>query len=133
MDLVKDLMTPNPFTVLPTANVGEAARLMDRRRVRHVPIADPDGRLVGLVSQRDLLRTAWQNSTGGDDESWRATPISNVMRTEIDTAQVHDTGAEAARLILSSRRSCLPVVDADGKLVGILTEADYVRRILRQN
>jgi len=131
MDLVKDLMTPSPFTVLPDATVGDAARLMETRRVRHVPVKDHDGRLVGLVSQRDLLRTAWQLSTDGDPESWRNESISEVMRTDVSTVQAHETAKEAARTILSSRRSCLPVVDADGMLIGILTEADYVRLILR--
>lgn len=131
MELVKDLMTPNPFTVAPDATVGDAAELMETRRVRHVPIADADRRLVGLVSQRDLLRTAWQYSTDGDAEGWRAAPIADVMRTELNTAQPSDTAADAARHILASRRSCLPVVDADNRIVGILTEADYVRRVLR--
>ncbi len=132
MELVKDLMTPNPFTVTPDATVGDAAELMETRRVRHVPIADVDRRLVGLVSQRDLLRTAWQYSTDGDTEGWRNVPISDVMRTELNTVQSHETAASAARHILASRRSCLPVVDAEGFIVGILTEADYVRRVLRE-
>jgi CBS domain-containing protein len=132
MQLVKDLMTPNPFTIGVEATVGEAATLMETRRVRHIPIADLDGRLLGLVSQRDLLRVAWQMSTDGDPESWRDASIADVMRTELETVQPHELARDAARMILSSRRSCLPVVDAEGLLVGILTEADYVRRILRE-
>ncbi len=131
MDLVKDLMTPDPLTVGPNETVHAAADLMTTRRIRHVPIVDVDSRLLGLVSQRDLLRAAWMLSTDDDPESWRSTPISQVMRSEIDTAQPSDTAADAARRILSSKRSCLPVVGADGILVGILTEADYVRRAVR--
>lgn len=131
MDLVKDLMTPGPLTVAPTASVDAAAKLMEQRRIRHVPVADDDGRLMGLVSQRDLLRVAWQLSTDDDPRSWREAPISDVMRTELDTAQPSDTAVSAARRILSSKRSCLPVVDSAGFLVGILTEADFVRRVVR--
>ena len=131
MELVRDLMTPNPMTVLPDATIDAAARLMETRRIRHVPIVDADGRLLGLVSQRDLLRAAWQLSTDGDPTSWRSAPLSEIMRDEVDTAQPSDTAVDAARRILSNRRSCLPVVDAEGLLVGILTESDYVRRILR--
>lgn len=131
MDLVNDLMTPNPLTVGPTESVHAAAQLMTSRRIRHVPIVDADGRLVGLVSHRDLLRAGWQLSTDNDPGYWRDAPISDVMRTEVDTAQPSDTAAEAARRILGSRRSCLPVVDSEGLLVGILTEADYVRRAVR--
>ena len=131
MDLVKDLMTPDPLVVGPTDTVNEAAVLMETRRIRHVPIADADRRLLGLVSQRDLLRVAWKLSTDGNPESWRAAPIASVMREEVDTVQPSDTAVDAARQILRSKRSCLPVVDADGVLVGILTEADYVRRAVR--
>lgn len=131
MELVKDLMTPNPYTVLPDATVGDAAQLMETRRFRHVPVADPDGRLVGLVSHRDLLRAAWQHSTDGDMTPWRDAPISAAMSTEISTVQPSDPAGQAAREILSSRRSCLPVVNAEGKVVGILTEADFVRSYLR--
>ncbi len=131
MDLVKDLMTPNPLTVGPNDTVHDAAMLMASRRIRHVPIVDIDLRLVGLVSQRDLLRAGWKISPDEEHGSWRDAPISGVMRTEVETAQPSDTAADAARRILGSRRSCLPVVDADGLLVGILTEADYVRRAVR--
>ena len=131
MELVKDLMTPDPFTVLPDATVGDAAQLMETRRFRHVPVAEPDGRLVGLVSHRDLLRAAWQNSTDGDMTSWRDAPIAAVMSTELSTVQPSDPAGQAAREILTSRRSCLPVVNAEGRIVGILTEADFVRSYLR--
>ncbi len=133
MDLVKDLMTPEPLTVGPNETVHAAAELMTTRRIRHVPIVDVDSRLLGLVSQRDLLRAAWMLSTDNEPESWRNVAISEVMRTEVDTAQPSDTAADAARQILSSKRSCLPVVDAQGILVGILTEADYVRRSVRSS
>ena len=133
MELVKDLMTPGPLTVPPDATIDAAARLMETRRIRHVPVVDEEGRLLGLVSQRDLLRAAWKLSTDGDPTSWREAPLSDVMRTDVETAQPSDTAVDAARRILSSRRSCLPVVDGENRLVGILTESDYVRRVLRQD
>ena len=60
-----------------------------------------------------------------------SSPISAAMSTELSTVQPSDPAGQAAREILSSRRSCLPVVNAEGKVVGILTEADFVRSYLR--
>jgi CBS domain-containing protein len=126
---VADLMTPDPVTVLPTASVGEVLRTMSERRFRHMLVSDAVHGLVGLVSQRDILAAA--HSSGPPIDSDEDRPISEIMHRSLDTVRPGCCAAEAARYMLASKHSCLPVVDEDGGLVGILTEADFLRLATR--
>jgi CBS domain-containing protein len=126
---VSDLMTPRPVAVTPETPVGEVWRIMAERRFRHVPVVTPDGRLAGILSQRDLVAAAASPKAlpGGGD----ARPVSELMHRAVDTVRPDTCAAEAARHMLRHKRSCLPVVDEDFHLVGILTEADYLRLATR--
>jgi CBS domain-containing membrane protein len=130
---VRDLMTEPVFTLSPNDTLECAQELMDARRIRHVPVVDEDGDLVGLVTQRDLARTV----LGRVD----ALPISarhsilssrrvrDMMTREVATADPDTDAYEAAATIFENKFGCLPVVEGS-RLVGILTEADFVRRFL---
>ncbi len=122
---VGDLMTPQPTTVPPDTPVSVAWRTMTERRFRHMPVVKDGGRLVGIVTQRDLLVAARGSERRIDIDDDR--PVSEVMKREVDTVRPECCAAEAARHMLRTKRSCLPVVDETGTLVGILTEADYMR------
>ncbi len=126
---VKDLMTPRPVSVLPDTALGAVWQTMNERRFRHMPVADEEGRLLGLVTQRDLLVAvqATEQRLDFDDER----PVSKLMHRKLDTVRPECCAAEAARHMLRTKRSCLPVVNEDGVLVGILTEADYLRSATR--
>jgi CBS domain-containing membrane protein len=126
---VVDLMTPDPVTVLPTASVGEVLRTMAERRFRHMLVSDEENGLLGLVSQRDILAAAHSAGLRIDSDGDR--PISEFMHASVDTVRPESCAAEAARYMLGSKHSCLPVVDDDGVLVGILTEADFLRLATR--
>jgi CBS domain-containing membrane protein len=127
---VADLMTPDPVTVQPTTPVGEVWKTMVERRFRHMLVSDDANRLLGLASQRDLVAEA--NSAGiqigGKDDR----PISELMHSSVVTVRPECCAAEAARYMLSSKRSCLPVVNDGGEVVGILTEADFLRLATRE-
>jgi len=126
---IDELMTPRPVVAQPDAPVREVWRAMLDRRFRHMPIVDGEGRLCGLVSQRDLLLAA---SGGGPEALGRdETPVAERMHTAVDTVHAEGCTAEAARHMLRTKRSSLPVVDEGGHLVGILTEADFVRAAAR--
>ena len=123
------LMTPRPVTTPPDTAVGEVWRIMNERRFRHMLVAADAGRLAGIVTQRDLLvaaRASERRIDFGDDR-----PVSDVMNRAVDTVRPECCAAEAARHMLRTKRSCLPVVDEEGALVGILTEADYLRLATR--
>ena len=122
---VGDLMTPEPTTVSPDTPIGEAWRMMTERRFRHMPVVNDGAGLVGIVTQRDLLVAAQRSERRIDLDDDR--PVSEVMNRNVDTVRPERCAAEAARHMLRTKRSCLPVVDETGTLVGILTEADYLR------
>ena len=126
---VTSLMTPRPVTTLPDTAVGEVWRIMNERRFRHMLVAEDEVRLVGLVTQRDLLVAARASERRIDFDDDR--PVSEVMNRTVDTVRPECCAAEAARHMLRTKRSCLPVVDEEGVLVGILTEADYLRLATR--
>lgn len=79
-----DLMTSPAVTITPDASVAEAARQMDRAKVKRLPVVDPDGRLAGIVSRRDLLRIFLQ-----PDEAIRAEVIDQVFRRVLWTEPPH--------------------------------------------
>ena len=128
---VRDLMTRPVHTLHRTANLAEVNALMERVRIRHVPITEDGDVLVGLVTHRDLLRRAMG---GGETlpESirgpyLRSLPVRDMMQSKLVTTGPDVPLVEAARLMVENKFGCLPVVQ-DGRLVGILTESDFVRQ-----
>lgn len=109
----------NPHTVSPETTLGELQRLMHVKGVSGFPVVDPAGRLVGMVTSRDM----WYI----DDEQ---TPVSAMM-TPLDKLAT-GTGAtsyeEALKILYTHRIEKLPLVDADGRLAGLITKQDVVKR-----
>jgi CBS domain-containing protein len=124
---VASMMTPRPVVAEPTTPIREVWRAMLERRFRHMPVVDDAGRVCGILSQRDLLLT----STGPEELARDETPAKERMQTAVDTVRAEGCVAEAARHMLRSKRSALPVVDVEGHLIGILTEADFARAVAR--
>ena len=128
---VRDLMTAEPVTVSPADRIVEAQELMGICGFRHIPVVDREGGLVGILSRVDITRVAYEG--GGSDPRARAMQMAKLTVAEVMVSRVESVGpedalGEVARTMRSSRRACLPVVE-DGKLVGILTEADFVRMV----
>lgn len=127
---VSNLMTRDVFALEPEADLEEARELMDERRVRHVPVIDRDGDLVGLLTHRDLLRTSLLNH---DDVprfvvrgALRRVKIAEVMTSEVEVIEPDADIREAAQIMFDNKYGCLPVVEGS-RVVGILTESDFVR------
>lgn len=92
-------------------------------RIRHLPVTR-QGKLVGLVTHRDLLRAA---ATHASDPAAQPLWAADIMTRDVTTVTPNDSLREAVALMLRNKFGCLPVVTTDGMLVGILTEADLVR------
>ncbi|NIP18694.1 MAG: CBS domain-containing protein [Xanthomonadales bacterium] len=118
---VSQFMATDLFTVRPDDIVDFAASLMDWRHVRHVPVEDDDGRLVGLVSHRSLLRLVATGKLTGDQK----VTVAEIMNTEPITVNPETPTVDAIRLMRESGLACLPVVE-EGKLVGLVTEHDLI-------
>lgn len=124
---VRDLMSTEPTTLAPTASVTELLDLMYRRSIRHVPIVE-DGELVGLISHTDVVRSHVVEAVGEDTEE--VANVANLMNTQLDVARADEPIGVAGRRILANKFGCLPVLEGR-RLVGILTEADFVRYVVR--
>ena len=118
---VSQFMATDLFTVRPGDIVDFAASLMDWRHVRHVPVEDDDGRLVGLVSHRSLLRLVATGKVGGEQK----VTVAEIMNPKPVTVSPDTRTVDAIRLMRESGLACLPVVE-DGKLVGLVTEHDLI-------
>lgn len=118
---VGQFMATDLFTVRPDDIVDFAASLMEWRYVRHVPVEDDSGQLLGLVSHRQLLRLIARGNR-------QDTPVMvrDIMNAEPLAISPDTTTVQAIRLMREKRLSCLPIVDHDGKLLGLVTEHDLV-------
>ena len=126
---VGDLMTRAVFTLTPMQSLPLADSMMGLLHVRHVPVVDGAGRLVGLVTHRDLL-AAKLSALSPLSESERselqlAVPVAHVMQTTVWTIAPDALAVSAATIMREHSFGCLPVVE-DGLLVGILTESDLL-------
>jgi CBS domain-containing protein len=127
---VRDLMTTGIYAVGPEAPVTMLQGLMIDKRIRHLPVVDSDGTLVGLVSERDVLRCAIPLEEGvplsAHVDLLTGMRAADVMTRDVETVEADDDLAVAARIMLDNKYGCVPVFE-EGVLTGILTEADFVR------
>jgi acetoin utilization protein AcuB len=127
MTLIRSLMTPDPVTIKPTTTLAEAARLMSICGLRHLPVVDDEGQLVGLVSDRDLRGPLVETPNVPVPVSSDA--VRAVMARDLITAQPEEDLGAVARRIVDRRISAVPVVDPDGALRGIVSYVDVLRRL----
>lgn len=125
--LVKERMSYPVFTIRPDTPVPDALKLMRTESIRRLPIVDKRGRMVGIVSDRDLLHASPSNATSLS--IWEVNYLLSKLKVEeVMTKQVitiaEDTPIEeAARIMADNKIGGLPVL-RDGELVGIITETD---------
>ncbi|MEZ5988445.1 MAG: glutamate-cysteine ligase family protein [Planctomycetota bacterium] len=118
---VSQFMTTDVFTVRPEDIVDLAANLMDWGRLRHVPVEDDEGRLVGLVSHRSLLRLIARGDRSNDQVT-----VREIMKRDPVSIPPDTPTLRAIDIMRREQVGCLPVVEK-GKLVGVVTEADLIR------
>lgn len=117
---VEQYMSVELFTVHPEDPVDLVANIMDWERVRHVPVEDEQGHLVGVVSYRSVLKCFSRQGVKSKQERVRA-----IMKPDPVTVPPETSSLEAVRLMRRHRIGCLPVVQK-GRLVGIVTESDFL-------
>lgn len=120
---VGQYMQTELFTVRQDELIDLAASIMDWEQIRHIPVEDKEHRLVGLVSYRALLRLVADPIKRKSD----SIAVGDIMEREPLSVLPSMPTMEAISLMKANRASCLPVVTEDGKLVGIVTEHDYMR------
>jgi CBS domain-containing membrane protein len=108
---------------------------MKRFRVRHLPVVDGSNRLVGLVTRHDLLRgppEAPEPDDGERGHEWdKGTTVGTMMRRDVLTTRPSTPLVQAGKALLQRRIGCLPVIEDDNTLVGIITKADFLKLALQ--
>ncbi len=128
---IADLMTREVVRLRSSDLLAAAWKTMRDRRIRHLPVVDRHGVVVGLVTHRDLL-AASPSSLALHDERERVrgfgwSTAADIMETHVSTAAAGESAADVALRMVRQKIGCLPVVDARGSLVGIVTEEDFLR------
>jgi acetoin utilization protein AcuB len=131
--LVHERMTTNPITVQADMSVPEALKLMHDRKIRRTPVLDAAGRLVGIVSEKDLLFASPSPTTSLSIYEvhylMARLTVEKVMTKKIICVDGETPIEEAARIMADNKIGGLPVVN-QGKLAGIITETDMFRSFL---
>ena len=131
---VKDLMSGPPITIAPDTPVLEARRVMQTRAVRHLLVLE-HGRLVGIVTDRDIRLNmpspATTLSVGEINYLLARLTVREVMTTSVIVVEPDRSAQDAATLLVTEKIGALPVVDGE-RLVGIVTETDFLRAFVAQ-
>ncbi len=112
---IEFIMTPNPHTLKANHTIAEAFALMEQKHIRHIPVVDDNEKLVGIVSQRNLL--AHYNDL---DKT-----LDQVLTSDVVTITLEHNVRHAALMMEKHKIGCLPVIKAQ-KVVGIITDSDYL-------
>jgi acetoin utilization protein AcuB len=130
---VRDFMTKNPLTLRDDDLLRQAVEIAMVRRIRHIPVLDGGGRLVGIVTDRDVQKTLPSPLSAAAPEEYEAlletTPLARIMTKDVITVGADDLAAEAVETLLADRIDGLPVLEND-RLVGIFTVRDALRAYL---
>ena len=131
--LVKDWMSKDPITITDETSMMKAIHLMKQNRFRRLPVLQK-GRLVGIVSDRDLKEASPSKATTLDVHELyyllSELQVKDIMTRDPVNVSPEDTVEHAAQLMLENTISGLPVVDGQGELVGILTQSDVFRAFM---
>lgn len=143
---VGDVMTSQVITIRPDTRFNEILKTLATNKISGVPVVGPEQRVLGVVSESDLLRKEEFKSPTEDSPSRFETPAhrekreraegdiaTEIMTTPAVTVEKATTVVEAARLMDQHKHTRLPVVDGDGRLVGIVTRADLLKVFVRSD
>jgi acetoin utilization protein AcuB len=127
---VRDRMSRRVTTVRPEARLSEAALLMRTRKIRHLPVVDRAGRLVGMVTARDLRQALFAPAVQSETEDvlglLETLAVGDVMTRSVLSVRAATSIRDAARLMHERKLGALPVVERE-RLIGLLTETDVLR------
>jgi len=125
--LVRDRMTPNPVTIGPSTTFPEAFRILREKRIRHLPVVDKKGKLIGVVALTDMLHASPSAATTLSvfemNYLLANLHVQEVMTSPPITVPEDAPLEEAARIMVEKKIGCLPVM-RDGELRGLITETD---------
>ncbi|MGF1791865.1 MULTISPECIES: CBS domain-containing protein [Photobacterium] len=126
---VSEYMTRKVVTIQPETGLREAFFLMRDNAIRHLPVTNIDGELIGFISDRELRRPGWVDESPDIGHEYDLTDdlhVGDVMVKDIIHVRTYDTLTKAIGTILNHNISAAPVLDKTGQLVGILSAVDLL-------
>lgn len=128
---VAELMTADPLSITRGASLKDAHDLMREKNIRHIPVIDEQGMLVGMLTQKVMMAAvigllAKYGATALERKE-KQQLVVDLMLTDFATVAPQQSLKEVATFFVQNRHGCLPVVQEGNKLVGILTSSDFVR------
>lgn len=144
---LKELMTKNVITVLQSMNVRDAAEMLFNMGISGLPVVDDQKNLVGMITEKDIIRMAlpkYVEKLGSLANTFDMAPfaktlakadkvlVKEIMRKDVITATVNTSVPEVARIMIVKRIRRIPILDQEGRLVGIIARHDIVREIFKE-
>ncbi|CAM5191858.1 CBS domain-containing protein [Alishewanella longhuensis] len=128
---VAELMTADPLSLLRSASLKDAHDLMREKNIRHIPVIDEQGQLVGMLTQKVMMAAvigllAKYGATALERKE-KQQLVADFMLTDFATISAEQSLREVAAFFVKNRHGCLPVITSENKLIGILTSSDFVR------
>jgi len=121
MITINEFMTTEPCTLRDTNTINEARKIMTEKHIRHIPITNSEGYVLGLVTQRDVLAA----TEPALNDAKADTILSEIMIRNVSIVHPSDSLRQAALYLQEHKYGCLPVV-SDDVLVGIITDSDFI-------
>lgn len=128
---VAELMTADPLSLVRSATLKDAHDLMREKNIRHIPVIDEHGQLVGMLTQKVMMAAvigllAKYGATALERKE-KQQLVADLMLTDFATITAEQSLRDVAAFFVKNRHGCLPVITAENKLIGILTSSDFVR------
>jgi acetoin utilization protein AcuB len=127
--IVEEIMKTEIVTVTPTVSIAETMRLMETKKIRHIPVIDAEQQLVGIVTLSDIRDAAPSIFRANEHVEDMQNPVNTIMKKDVITGHHLDFVEEIAALFYEHKIGCLPITN-DRKLVGIVTETDLLRTLV---
>ena len=121
--LVKDVMNSEPYLLHEEESILSASKFMKQERIRNLPVVDKNKILVGLITLREIIETVFKNPD--------KILVRDAMIKIIATVSSETPLKDAIEVMLTNKYGCLPVIDNDKKLIGMLTEADLLKTLYK--
>lgn len=134
---VNQIMSTPAITITPTTGIQDALKHMHNAKIRRLPIRDSEGRLIGIVSERDLLYAS--ASPANSLNVWEINfllaklTVGEIMSKDVVAVRPDDSVEHAAELMLEHRVGGLPVINTDTTIIGIITESDIFKAYINRH
>jgi acetoin utilization protein AcuB len=124
----EQIMSAPVVSIAPDTRLDKARKMVRERRFRHVPVVDKDGRIRGVVSDRDLFALPQMDDT---QETLEPKVVADIMTKKVLTATPETNIREIARVLFEERIGCMPIVDENDQVVGMITRSDILRALIK--